>query len=133
MAELERESMRGGIVPVHRLKGLREDIESLRDRRMLDPGLYDAYLNGGKFSVPDKLSGSRSIVVVAVPVPRIRLHFTWQGNDVAAIIPPTYADAADITSRCGRALERAVASTADKFERAILPVKTLAARCGVAR
>ncbi len=81
------------MVPIGRLRELERDVGSLLDQGLVDKAVHEAYLLEFKYQVPEQLPDARSIIVVAVPQPKMRIHFTYDGKDVATIVPPTYANA----------------------------------------
>jgi len=129
---LGSEGLQGRIVPITRLPDLKRDIEDLREGGMIDAAVYDTYLHDFQYSAPEGLPDARSIIVVAVPQPKLRIHFTYEGREMAAIVPPTYANAMEVIRMVKEALTR-IASGEARFERGVLPLKTLAARTGLVR
>ena len=123
----------GGTVPMSRLSYLRNDLDPLLQQGLVHNEVRDAYLNGFSYEAPPQLPDARSIIVVAVPQPRLRVHFTCEGRDVAAIVPPTYANAWTVMNGVKAALEAMAIDEGGRFERATLPLKTLAARTGVVK
>jgi epoxyqueuosine reductase len=90
---LKAKGWAGGIVPIGRIHELERDVVSLLDQGLIDNAVHEAYLMDFKYQAPEQLPDARSIIVVAVPQPRMRIHFAYDGKDVAAIVPPTYANA----------------------------------------
>ncbi|MFA5312366.1 MAG: 4Fe-4S double cluster binding domain-containing protein [Methanomassiliicoccales archaeon] len=130
---LRSAGLRARIVPVTRLPDIERDIVSLLENGSLDRSFFEAELNGLRFSPPDPLPDARSIIVVAVPVPKFVLKFTWKGNIVPLVVPPTYTDARKIMDMVKGTVSEATGNSTAKFERAVLPLKTLAARTGLVR
>jgi epoxyqueuosine reductase len=122
----------GAVVPVDRLRELQRDIDSLLEQGLVDTSVREIYLDEFKYEAPQQMPDARSIIVVAVPQPRMRIHFT-HGKDVAAIVPPTYANAWTVINNVKSVLEETTAEDGGRFERASLPLKTLAARTGLVR
>jgi len=78
------------------------------------------------------LPEARTIFIVAIPQPITRLYFTWQGRDYPAEVAPTYfclADERQVEGTLGSVLKNA----GYRIVRARLPLKTLAARSGLAK
>jgi epoxyqueuosine reductase len=130
---LEAKGWTGGIVPVTRLRDLERDLAVLQEQRLIYKEVKELYLDNFKFDAPQELLGARSIIIVAVPQPKRRIHFTYRGNDLPAIVPPTYANAWGVINNVRSALEEITSAEGGRFERASLPLKTLAARTGVAK
>jgi epoxyqueuosine reductase len=130
---LEENGFQGRIVPVGRMSDLGKDIASLREAGMIDAALCDDYPQAFKFSLPEQMPDAKSVVVASRPQPKIIIHFTVDGEDVPAVVPPTYANALDVIDSAKAALERSARPGPGRFERAALPLKTLAARTGLVR
>ncbi|MCU0860995.1 MAG: hypothetical protein MUE65_01585 [Methanomassiliicoccales archaeon] len=119
-------------VPVSRLVELEQDISSLKDRGLIDSEVFELYLKDFRFSPPESLPHARSLVIMAFPQPKLRLRFSYQGFLAEAIVPPTYANAPAVMASAKAALEASLGQGA-RSERAVLPLKALAARTGLAR
>jgi epoxyqueuosine reductase len=130
---LKAKGWAGGIVPIVRLRELEMDVGSLLGQGLVDKAVHEAYLLEFKYQVPEQLPDARSIIVVAVPQPRMRIHFTYDGKDVATIVPPTYANAWTVINGVKATLEGITVAEGGRFEKARLPLKTLAARTGLVR
>jgi epoxyqueuosine reductase len=133
---LDRLKVKGwscGIVPIGRLRELQYDLDSLFEQGLVDAKVREAYLNEFKYEAPRQMPDARSIIIVAVPQPRLRIHFTFEGRDVAAIVPPTYANAWTVINGVRSFLEEITVEEGGKFEKASLPLKTLAARTGLVK
>jgi epoxyqueuosine reductase len=133
---IERLAAKGwscGIVPISRLCDLRNDLDPLLAQGLVRPEVRDAYLNGFAYEAPPQLADARSVIVVAVLQPRMTVHFTHDGRDLAAVVPPTYANAWTVMNGVKAALEEITSEKGGRFERATLPLKTLAARTGLVR
>lgn len=131
--DLNSKGWSGGIVPVSRLQDLQDDLDSLLEQGLVDEAVRGAYLNEFKYQAPGQLPDARSIIIVAVPQPRLRIHFTHEGEDIAVTVPPTYADAWTVINGVRSVLEEITAGEGGRFEKASLPLKTLAARTGLVR
>ncbi len=130
LQRLEERGYRGRIVSIGHLAELEEGIERWHRQGALNGELYRNYLSGFRFS-PEKLAGARSLIVVANPQPALRLLFTWRGEVVAGIIPPTYVHHVDAELRS--LLAEVLGLGGYAVERAIVPLKFLAVRSGLAR
>jgi epoxyqueuosine reductase len=119
-------------VSITHLDEIREKIESLRREGLLVESLYQDYLSYFKYCKPASLPRAKSIAVVAVPQPQIRVTFHWQGKPIPAVIPPTYIDAIKINRRVRSLLKESLGSNY-RFVRAVLPLKYLAVRSGLAQ
>jgi epoxyqueuosine reductase len=130
-SQLAEAGYRGRIVPIERLHDLREDLEVHYQQALIDPELYQTYLAGFSFEPPETLPGAKSIVIVAVPEPRIQIAFAHNGERLPVILPPTYPER-ETDRRVGAILAGALAPGGYRVVRAVLPKKLLAVRSGLA-
>lgn len=131
MEELEKEGMRGRIASIDRLSEVGRCIEGLRETGSLSQSVYDLYFPRYRYTPPEGMPDARSIVIVAVPQPGIRVTFHWKGIPIPAIVPPTYAHAAEVDQRAKTILERSAGDKVCRFLKALFPYKTMAARTGL--
>ncbi len=119
------------MVSVSHLDELREEIEGpLRDGQF-DASFYQENLANFKYQPPEDLSDAKTIIVVAKPVPAITTIFHWKGGDVPLIVPPTYADGAEIDAQALSVLNDVLRPESYHFVKARLPLKSLAAHSGL--
>ncbi|MDD1747679.1 MAG: hypothetical protein LUQ16_07955 [Methanomassiliicoccales archaeon] len=130
---LKAKGWAGGIVPFERARDLESDIGPLVEGGLVAKAVQEAYLKDFRYEAREQLSDPRSIIVIAVPQPRMRVHFTFHGKVIPAIVPPTYANAWTVINGAKAALEAATQDEGGRFEKATLPLKTLAARTGLVR
>jgi len=130
-SSLEEKGYRGRTVSVEHLRDLEEVIEGSRRSGLLNEELYREYLTGLVYKPPDVLREARSLIVVAVPQPQIRVTFTWRAESWPVTIPPTYTDYRETDKRVGDILSRILNPEGYRVEKAALPLKTLAVRSGL--
>jgi epoxyqueuosine reductase len=102
--------------------------------RLVGQGLVNGRLSENwKFylETDTDLSGARTIIVLAVPQPVVRLVFRWQGKDRPAEIAPGYFYRTDETC-AEELLKNTLAAAGYEMVRANLALKTLAVRGGLA-
>jgi len=131
LAALEKDGCSAKAISTDRLEQLKEDIMSLRNTGALDEKVFNDYLVSMKYQVPDDFPEARSIIVIAVPQPQLRIAFMWKGKRVETVVPPTYAFAHEVDERVKKVMAESVAPEVLRLEKAILPLKTLAARSGL--
>ncbi|MGD8792728.1 MAG: 4Fe-4S double cluster binding domain-containing protein [Anaerolineae bacterium] len=131
VSRLAKEGYQVRVVSVRRLEDLREAFEGHLNQGLLDEELYRTYLAGFDFSPPADLPGARSIIVVAVPQPQTRVTFTWDGEQVPFLIPPTYPERVT-NARVRDLLAQVLAPAGYRVAEAVLPKKLLAVRSGLA-
>lgn len=131
---LEKNGVRGRVVSVKHLDELTAEIRSLHDSGLLSDEIF--YYDGGSYfdpRVPRSLPAAKSIFVVATPQPMLRVTFRRKEKDVKLVVPPTYYDGSKVTARARRLLTEAFKPESCRFVRALLPVKLLAVRSGLAQ
>jgi epoxyqueuosine reductase len=120
------------LVKAEHLDELREELESRKRLGLIDETLYAAYLSSFKYRKPKCLPSSKSIVIMSVPQPSIRIGFNWRGIKHQLIVPPTYVDVFKITNYARLLLMESVKPAKYKFVKCFLPLKILAVRSGLA-
>ncbi len=126
---------KSSIVSVQHLPYLQCDLENLLEQRILDRDFYDEIVSRyglhWNFEPPADLPAASSIIVTAVPQPKVSVSFELSGETYDVIIPPTYlhdtdAKALDIMSHH---LESHGYNVCD----ALIPGKLLSVHSGLAR
>lgn len=130
LSALRGDGFQAAVVSVLHVAELRAEIERLLSAGVLDQGLYQVGLSWFRFGQASELSEARSLIVIALPEPIIRLQFRWQGEERQVIIPPIYSPRG--TDRLQRTLEEVLGGEQYYFVRAGLPLKLLAVRSGLA-
>jgi epoxyqueuosine reductase len=130
-SQLEERGYKGRVVAIQHLGGLQEEIEGRYREGLFDQELYQTYLAAFTFCPPDSLPEARSIIVVAVPQPQTGVTFTWNGERVRFIMPPTYFEQGT-ENRVRELLARLLKPAGYRVAEAVLPKKLLAARSGLA-
>ncbi len=130
-SQLAEAGYQGRIVPIERLGDLQEDLEGHYRQALIDPELYQTYLAAFSFEPPEALPEAKSIIIVAVPEPKIQITFCPNGKRLPVILPPTYPER-ETDRRVGAILADALAAGGYQAARAILPKKLLAVRSGLA-
>jgi epoxyqueuosine reductase len=112
---------------------LRRVIDGLRADGRLDETFAEDRLSFFSFRLPDDLPEARSLIAVAVPAPAVRLTFRWRGAARETLLPPTYAGYGATTRRVQDGMTSILADGGWHSARPLLPLKTLAARSGLAK
>jgi epoxyqueuosine reductase len=120
------------IVPIDRIADLREAIRGRYEDGLINEALYRAQLASFSFDLPVDLAGARSIVIVAVPTPQMRIVFHWQGERVPVVAPPTYVSHTPRTESVQAVLAAWLQHEGYRLAKPRLPLKTLAVRSGLA-
>lgn len=119
------------IVTVSHLNKLKKEIESLRNRALLDSQFFNERLAWFDFQIPSILADVKSLIVVAVPRPQTRAIFDWNGKRYPLIVPPTYTAYSDIEKQVKAFLAKILGKKGYRVKRTELPLKLLAARSGL--
>lgn len=127
---LERRGCKAKLISVEHMAELQNEIKSLYEKGLLDDVVYERYLKRYDYDSQMMLSKYKSILILAVPQPISTVSFAFNGARYSAIIPPTY-----IFSTTYNEIEGLLGSVLEEYgyksERALLPLKLLAARCGL--
>jgi epoxyqueuosine reductase len=129
---LERRGYKGGVAMIQHLRGLRHTIETFYRSRLLDEALYQERLAGFDCGPPHDLLEARSLIVVASPLPRSLLTFTWSGKRTVAIVPPTYRKRRQRDRQVQEVLAEVLEPEGYRVTPATLPEKLLAVASGLA-
>ena len=130
-SQLAERGVQGRLVSIDRLGDLEAGIEEPRRQGLLDSKLIQTYLSEFDYHLPETLPDARSIIVVAVPQPQVRVTFTWAGEPVSFIIPPTYPER-EMDSHVLGLLREILEPAGYRLAEARLPKKLLAVRSGLA-
>jgi epoxyqueuosine reductase len=131
LSELETAGFRGSVVPVERLKDLRDEIETRRREIGFSPGLERDYLSVFRFTPPDEIPDAKSIIIAAAPDPQVEIVFHSRGRSFPLRVPPTYIHDSDTAVRS--LISKSLGPAKYRTVRAWLPEKLLAVRSGLAR
>ena len=128
---LAKNGFQGKIVSIAHVRELETEIMSRYQKGLLDPDLYDAYLASFDFACHQKLKDARSLIIVTVPQPQVKVTFYWKDEPYPVIIPPTYYFAIDneVEDRLKAVLE----PQGYQLQKVRLPEKLLAVRSGLAQ
>ena len=91
-SQLTARGYKGCVVSIQHLSDLQREIECHFNQKLLDKELYQSYLAEFTYTPPGMLPRATSIILVAVPQPKIRITFTSNGQPVQFIVPPTYGE-----------------------------------------
>lgn len=129
--QIESTGFRARTISVDHLADIREDIGSLRES--MDGTFSEEELSFFRFELPEELPDAKSIIVLAKPQPSLLVTLRHDGEMWPLTVPPTYADAGRVDAEAREALNAALSPASYRFVKARLPLKTLAARSGLAK
>jgi epoxyqueuosine reductase len=121
----------GRIVPIEHLQDLRRAIEERHAQGLFDKDFFQEELTAFSYTPPKELPNPRSLIVVAVPAPQFRVVFTWRGEQVPLILPPTYVRYRATTQKVEDELAALLGPYGYRVAGSVLPLKTLAVRSGL--
>lgn len=130
--QLEKRGSKGRVVSIRRVRELQEEIEGRHARGSFDEDFYQERLKFFTFKPPDDFPSASSLVVVAVPCPKIKVKFTRNGKTLQLMIPPTYQGHGETVRQIGGLLTKLLAPHGHRVVAARLPQKALAVRSGLA-
>lgn len=130
---LEKNECYGRFVSIDHLEDLRNEVRDLYLKGQLESKFFAEWL-APRLSpkIPKGMDRARSILVAAVPSPAIRTRFEWKGRVYDFTVPPTYNAYLKTSNRVWRLLKQALAPKEYWIARAVLPIKLLAVRSGLA-
>jgi len=131
VASLGERGYQARIVSVSHLHQLKKEVESLRNRALLDSQFFKDRLARFDFQIPRNLPEAKSIIVVAVPRPQTRAIFIWNGQRRPLIVPPTYTAYDEIEKQVEALLAKMLGKKGYRATVTALPLKLLAARSGL--
>lgn len=130
--KIDERGWKGRIVPISHFPDIREAVCGRYEHGLLDEALYREQLSSFSFDPPSDLPVARSIIIVAVPTPQMRIVFHWRGARVPTIVPPTYVSYTPRTESVQAVLAEWLQCEGFRFAKPRLPLKTLAVRSGLA-
>lgn len=132
LRHLEQQGYKAAMAPVEHLEDLRQGIQGPRQRGLFDDQFYEELLTSFEFQPPDTLPEARSLIAVAAPDPQVRIAFTWGGELVPTIVPPTYLHWREGDKRVEDAVTATLAPNGYRVALANVPKKLTAVRSGLA-
>jgi epoxyqueuosine reductase len=129
--QLEERGYKAHIASIQHLHKLQEGVEGYYKQGLIDAELYREYLTSFTFSIPNSFPDARSLIIVAVPQPQIRVTFTWNGNPIPVIVPPTYLHSKRTDKQVEDLLGEILGRHGYRVTQARLPQKLLAVHSGL--
>jgi epoxyqueuosine reductase len=122
------------VISVSHLPELPRDLESLLEQGILKREAYDSikaqYGLNFMYEPPVDFPAARSVIITAMPQPKVRVTFTKAGEKIDAFIPPTYIH--DTDKVVFRTISEQLSSNGYKAIDAVLPGKRIAVHSGLA-
>jgi epoxyqueuosine reductase len=127
---LKKQGWQATMVSIGRVKDLETEIGARHQKGLLDPTLFDEYLASFDFACEHRLADARSLIIVGMPQPQVRVVFETGHKSVPVIIPPTYSLLID--QQVVDKLDSFLSPGPYHFKKVRLPEKLLAARSRMA-
>ena len=127
---LNEQGYGGKIVSIEHVGELETEIMERYRKGLLDPDLYNAYLASFDFACQQKSKDARSLIIITVPQPQIKVTFWREDKSYAVVIPPTYNSAID--NDVANLLTTVLEPQGYQLQKVRLPEKLLAVRSGLA-
>lgn len=78
-------------VSVEHLAALQEEIEQVRRAGQLsDSAIFQSYVSEMKFALPADFPEAQSVIVIAIALPLLVIHFQFNGARIPVAMPPNY-------------------------------------------
>ena len=122
----------GRTVAATHLIDLKNSIEQARSELRLDETFSKECLDFFEFEPPPEMPHAKTVIIVAVPTPLMRIFCHWKGERVTIDIPPTYVDYLERFHSVENTLNSWLAAAGYQTAKPKLPLKTLAVRSGLA-
>ena len=129
-AVLERDGFRGRVVSAERISDLKREIEDRHREAVFDEVFYSERLTNFTAGIPGDFPGGKSLIITSAFQPRFRTHFTFKGQPLTVIIPPTYSYATD--KKIEKSLMEVLGPAGYSLRPVAVPNKLLATRSGLA-
>ncbi|UCH94623.1 MAG: hypothetical protein JSV88_30770 [Candidatus Aminicenantes bacterium] len=131
-SRFEERGLKGRVVSIRHLQDLRNEIENRHNQGFFDEEFYQEGLSFFSFQPPHDLPTVTSLIVVAISRPQTKVNFTWSGNTLTLILPPTYLGFREIHRQIEGLLTEWLAPEGYRLASAKLPWKLLAVCSGLA-
>lgn len=137
--QIELHGFKAGIISVKHIEQIKSDIENLIEEYHDINTYIGKYLNGFDYNFIKKHPNAKSIIIIAVPQPMIKIHFTLQGKKRTVIMPPMYLlnSSVELEEKHKRIREvtsvlKGILSKKNyKVKKINLPCKVIASRSGI--
>jgi len=130
-SQLSELGYKASIVPLRHVHDLEKEITDFHARGLFDKEFYKQRLAWLRFNPPESLPEARSIVIIAVPQPKVRIVLTLKGKKIPCVIPPTYVANRETNRQLENLLRRALNPGKYRVAQVLLPKKLLAVRSGL--
>ena len=119
-------------VSIIHLKELQTEINKWKRNGLFNEKFFKQYLSGFSFKPSITFPNACSIIIIGVPQKIIPVNFFYKGKQYQTVLPPTYVYS-EIRTNCKEILFRVLGNNGYFIDRAILPLKLLAVKSGLAK
>jgi epoxyqueuosine reductase len=119
-------------VSIIHLKDLQTEINQWKRDKLITKKFFKQNYSQFSFKPPKPLPNARSIIVIGVPQKIIPVNFFNKGKRYQTVLPPTYVYS-EVRTICKEILSRILENKGYFVDRAILPLKLLAVKSGLAK
>jgi epoxyqueuosine reductase len=130
---LHREGCKTAVANICHLKDLQNEIEERLRNRQFDQEFAKEHIFRFKFAPPSELTDAQSIIIIAMPRLPTKAIFNWKQIRKAFILPPTYTAYDQKRLHVEALVADAVGKLGYHISPPNLPLRLLAARCGLTR
>ncbi len=130
--KLLKENCKVSVVSTSHIVELQQEIEGRRNKGEFNEEFSREYLPGFRFTPSSDVANAQSLIVVAMSRPQTQATFIWKGKSQSFILPPTYTAYDEKRIYVERAVAEEVGKDGYKVATAMLPLKLLAVRSGLA-
>lgn len=128
--KLKTQNCKGRVVSIEHVLALKDNIEKPHLNGLLDEALYERELNHFDFDASTHFPEAKSLIVVAVPQPHVRVTFHPDGKPFTCLIPSNYSHKTDDFAQ--DIVESYLNSEDFRVSQVRLPFKSLAVQSGLA-
>lgn len=119
-------------VSIIHLKDLQKEINKWKQDKEITEKFFKQNYGDFSFKPPINLPNACSIIIIGVPQKIMHVQFFYKGKRYQTILPPTYIYSG-IRATCKEILSRILDNEGYFVDRAILPLKLLAVKSGLAK
>jgi len=119
-------------VSIIHLKELQEEINEWKRNGLITEKFFKQNYGEFTFQPPPTLHNACSIIVIGIPQKITPVEFFHKGKRYRTVIPPTYVYS-EVRTVCKEILSRILQKKGYSVDRAILPLKLLAVKSGLAQ
>ena len=131
-SEFEKLHAKFRTVSIIHLKELQTEINEWKQNGLITEEFFKQNYGDFSFKPPKKLSNACSIIIIGVPQKIIPVKFFYKGKQYQTVLPPTYMYS-EIRTTCTEILSSILENKGYSVDRAILPLKLLAVKSGLAK